>query len=148
MQTFLPYPDFFESAICLDYRRLGKQRVEAAQLLTSLGVTVPGLNTKANKKGGWLNHPARIMWIGHEMALAHYMNVMIQEWGERGYNNNMRLIDTGSTFTMPTWVGNPAVHASHRANLLRKDPGFYGKYGWQESPEIPYFWPRTKLSLE
>jgi hypothetical protein len=40
--------------------------------------------------------------------------------------------------------GNPEVHSSHRANLLRKDPNFYGKYGWQESPEIPYFWPITK----
>ena len=28
MQTFLPYPDFKQSAACLDYSRLGKQRVE------------------------------------------------------------------------------------------------------------------------
>ena len=33
MQTFLPYPDFVKSAQCLDYRRLGKQRVEAKQIL-------------------------------------------------------------------------------------------------------------------
>lgn len=29
MQTFLPYPDFKKSAQCLDYRRLGKQRVDS-----------------------------------------------------------------------------------------------------------------------
>ena len=28
MQTFLPYKDFGKTAKCLDYRRLGKQRVE------------------------------------------------------------------------------------------------------------------------
>jgi len=32
VQTFLPYPDFKKSAECLDFRRLGKQRVD--QLLT------------------------------------------------------------------------------------------------------------------
>jgi hypothetical protein len=144
MQTFLPYPDFSASAKCLDYRRLGKQRVEAAQLLVSLDITVPGLNTKPNRKQGWKNHPARVMWIGHELALADYMNVMIQEWRARGYNNQMQLIDTSIGYTLPSWFGNPEVHSSHRANLLRKDPNFYGKYGWQESPEIPYFWPITK----
>ncbi len=33
MQTFLPYQDFTETAKCLDYRRLGKQRVEAKRIL-------------------------------------------------------------------------------------------------------------------
>ena len=33
MQTFLPHRDFEQSAKCLDMKRLGKQRVEAYQLL-------------------------------------------------------------------------------------------------------------------
>ena len=36
MQTFLPYPDFRESLESLDYKRLGKQRVEALQLVKSI----------------------------------------------------------------------------------------------------------------
>ena len=36
MQTFLPYPDFAASAAALDDRRLGKQRVEALQVLRAL----------------------------------------------------------------------------------------------------------------
>ena len=32
MQTFLPYADFQRSAQVLDYKRLGKQRVEALQI--------------------------------------------------------------------------------------------------------------------
>ncbi|CAM5346647.1 Cytoplasmic protein OS=Streptomyces chartreusis OX=1969 GN=CP983_00565 PE=4 SV=1 [Streptomyces chartreusis] len=31
MQTFLPHPDFRQTALLLDRRRLGKQRVEALQ---------------------------------------------------------------------------------------------------------------------
>jgi len=38
MQTFLPYADFKESAQCLDYRRLGKQRVEAKQIHRMEGI--------------------------------------------------------------------------------------------------------------
>lgn len=36
MQTFLPYPSFIKSAQCLDNKRLGKQRVEAYQILQIL----------------------------------------------------------------------------------------------------------------
>ena len=31
MQTFMPYADIEKSLKCLDYKRLGKQRVEAMQ---------------------------------------------------------------------------------------------------------------------
>ena len=36
MQTFLPVADFVESAKMLDYKRLGKQRVEGMQLLNAM----------------------------------------------------------------------------------------------------------------
>lgn len=50
MQTFLPYTDPEKCARVLDNKRLGKQRVEAIQILNVLlGVT----QTK-----GWRNHPA------------------------------------------------------------------------------------------
>ena len=50
MQTFLPYPDFLDSAQCLDYRRLGKQRVEAMQ--------IHNIVSGKRSTGGWINHPA------------------------------------------------------------------------------------------
>jgi len=58
MQTFLPYTDFIQSAKCLDYRRLGKQRLEAKTILNIL------LNETT--KAGWRNHPAVLMWSSHE----------------------------------------------------------------------------------
>lgn len=136
MQTFLPVPDFAETARILDYRRLGKQRVEAYQILNIL--------TGKTDKPGWKNHPAVKMWKGHEAALQRYMNRMIDEWIRRGYKNTMisnPCADIVLPGDMPSWIGDPAFHAAHRSNLLRKDPVYYGKFGWTESPDLPYIWP-------
>jgi hypothetical protein len=39
VQTFLPYSDYATSARVLDYRRLGKQRVETKQILLAMNKT-------------------------------------------------------------------------------------------------------------
>lgn len=55
MQTFLPYESYDDSAESLDYRRLGKQRVETLQILmTLLGVKVG--NTTLEEKNGQYRH--------------------------------------------------------------------------------------------
>ena len=81
MQTFLPYSDFEKSAKVLDYRRLGKQRVEGYQIMKAL------LNLTESK--AWRNHPATAMWRGHEGALALYCKTMCEEWIRRGYNDSL-----------------------------------------------------------
>ena len=130
MQTFLPYPDFKKSLVCLDYRRAGKQRVEAMQIY----------NTITGKSNGWSSHPIVKMWRGYERALALYHNIAIDEWISRGYNNNMEKIVIRGKIVYPKWLGNSDFHASHRSNLLRKDPKFYGQYGWKEPHDLPYVW--------
>ena len=138
MQTFLPYPDFKKSASCLDYKRLGKQRVEGLQILNAIqGETT--LKGKTYK--GWINHPATIMWKQFPQALMLYTNTMINEWEERGYNNSMKRYKIPLRIKMPLWLGNTELHASHRSNLLRKDKLFYAQYGWNESEHLPYVWP-------
>lgn len=130
MQTFLPYPDLRASAQCLDPKRLGKQRVEAYQILRTLqGITQ-----------GWRNHPAVRMWRGYEAALGAYMNACIDAWVALGFRNSIPKARV-SRYKLPPWFGDPAFHASHRANLLRKDPAFYSRYGWAEDPAAPYVWP-------
>lgn len=42
---------------------------------------------------------------------------------------------------MPPWLGRESFHASHRANLLRKDADWYSSFGWADSPLLPYEWP-------
>ncbi|MFA5234796.1 MAG: pyrimidine dimer DNA glycosylase/endonuclease V [Sulfurimonas sp.] len=130
LQTFLPYPDLKQSAMCLDWQRLNKQRLESMQIVDTL---------RCGSK--WKSHPAVRMWAGYELALETYMNCCIQEWIRRGYRNNMKLANVPTKVQLPPWFGNPTFHSSHRSNLLRKYPEWYGKYGWTESPDLPYFWP-------
>jgi hypothetical protein len=139
MQTFLPYADLQESVRVLDYRRLGKQRVETFQVLNILLDRTP---TK-----GWRNHPVTVMWTGYESALQLYQNYTIQEWISRGYKNTMLLeeidIDIDSV-VMPPWFGLEEFHRSHRSNLLRKDYEYYSQY-FDEDPNLPYYWPAKEV---
>ena len=135
MQTFLPYENFRKSFKVLDYRRLGKQRVEAHQVLN---VLMGRTETK-----GWVNHPITRMWDGYEPALQLYFNLCVEEWVNRGYNNNMLLEDITEPIIYPDWLGNERFHSSHRANLLRKDYDYYSQYGWLENSELPYVWLDT-----
>lgn len=145
MQTFLPYSDFVLTAKALDWKRLGKQRVEAMQILNTLDSIEKGITHVITKSGklrklGWVNHPAVTMWRGHEDALKFYMNVMIMEWIDRGYNNTMKMQWYDTDFKMPEWLGKPELHSSHRSNLLRKDLEFYSQYNWPEDATQGYLW--------
>lgn len=137
LQTFLPYPSFIESAAVLDYKRLGKQRVEAKQILKAL----------RGEMKGWRNHPATRMWVGHEGALCSYGAVMCYEWwDERGHKDSLlgyflRMQMDYNSLELPPWIGDEAVHISHRSNLIRKYPEWYGHL-WPDVPDdLPYIWP-------
>src|SRR5210317_2524433 len=131
MQTFIPYTDFDLCARALDYRRLGKQRVECKQILNAI----------ERGSGGWANHPATRMWRGYEPALRQYMRAIILEWTARGYKNNME-IPNPEDYELPPWWGREEIHASHRSALLEKDFEFYyGKWSWEDEPKLAYVWP-------
>ncbi len=130
MQTFLPYADFRTSLEVLDTKRLGKQRVEAMQLVRVL----------ERGSGAWYNHPAAKMWRGCVPALKLYHDIAIRVWKERGYKNTM-IEYNEECWEFPDWVGNEEFHTSHRSNLLRKDPVHYGQFGWKEAPDLEYVWP-------
>jgi hypothetical protein len=136
MQTFLPHPNIKKSLESLDSRRLGKQRVEAHQILNIL------LNRTKTK--GWRNHPAVIMWRGYENALKIYFNEAVKIWISRGYKNNIKLEIIRGKIIFPKWFGNKDFHASHRSNLLRKNKKHYSKFNWSEPENLPYLWPAKK----
>lgn len=144
MQTFLPYESFTESAKSLDYRRLGKQRVEAWQILRNLvGLT--------GNKGGWSNHPAVLMWRGSEEQLTDYALTFCAEWIRQGYNDTLtaKINDLRNDYyssskwglAVPEWLGDDRLHTSHKSNLIRKLPDYYGPMWPDISSELPYYWP-------
>lgn len=135
MQTFLPYSEFSKTADSLDYRRLGKQRVEAFQIINVL--------TNVQKTAGWRNHPAVKMWENNIDALKLYHNEIIKGWLRRGYRNNMNLYEVVENPEMPWWMGNEDMHRSHRARLIVKLPDYYEKQ-WPADKgfnEGRYWWP-------
>ncbi|TDO47993.1 hypothetical protein EV643_108310 [Kribbella sp. VKM Ac-2527] len=150
MQSFLPFPDFADSAAVLDPRRLGKQRVEALQILR--GLTVQGY--------GWRHHPAVKMWAGYEEALVRYGLEICRAWTAQGRADTCQVTllrdladvcevrdvrtqsDLGEAGDLPPWLGDDALHASHRSALLRKDPEYYG-WLFNDPPNLPYVWPSS-----
>lgn len=137
MQTFLPYASFTKSAKALDNKRLGKQRVEALQILNAL----------AGMSKGWVNHPATRMWRGHEVYLAMYGHIICQEWTGRGFQDTCKdkIVEVSLRFSAntnpPPWLGDRRLHISHQSNLVRKDPVFYGPQFIDIPPDLPYYWP-------
>lgn len=165
MNTFLPYESFIKSAQCLDYKRLGKQRVEAWQIYLALQkgeFTICSkcqgtgfgniIEIECNKckgigkiKTAWYNHPIVQMWKGYEGDLLFYGLTMCMEWRKRGYIDNLaiRFIKEFKKvkFTgLPKWLGNRKFHSAMRSNLLRKDKKYYSKFGWKEKDNLPYYW--------
>ena len=143
MQTFMPYANYKSSLLTLDFSRLGNQIWrEGKGLLTSLLVT---------KRGRW---PALEMWRGHERALADYCRIGAMVMDQRGwYRPEVRarwhayfedlmfgLPDTGP----PAWIGDQAVHDSHKSALMRKNPEWYGQFGWAVPHDLEYVWPKAK----
>ena len=148
MQTFLPYPDFAASAAVLDDRRLGKQRVEALQILRA--VTRPTY--------GWKHHPAVRMWMGYPEAVAAYGLAMCDEWLRRGYADTCAVTiradlaevgllppcgqaELARVGKLPDWLGDGRLHRSHQAALVRKDPAYYQRLFPDADRALPYFWP-------
>ena len=121
MQTFLPYKSFVKSLNCLDNKRLGKQRVEAMQILNAitqgpeaLFKTVPKVANNGDVRfirkilwhqeipetlpighyimpTPWYNHPTVKMWKDHANELAFYHDCAIFIWVSRGFKNTMKL---------------------------------------------------------
>lgn len=139
MQTFLPYRGFVGSAVVLDNKRLGKQRVEVIQIAKSLLFC-----------GAWGNHPATKMWRGSFRALCDYGLIITNEWKNRGFQDTcyekILMLQRfgeflGKKYTLPSWLGDEQFHLAHRSNLIRKVPEIYGKL-WPDVPNnLPYVWP-------
>lgn len=151
MQTFLPLPSFDASAAVLDVRRLGKQRVEAVQVLR--GLTVPGY--------GWRRHPAVRMWAGYEEALVRYgleicgvwiaegradtcAVTLVRDFGAWQPGGALRTLEQlAADGDLPPWLGAPDFHRSHQSALVRKDPAFYREHFPGVPDDLPYVWPRS-----
>lgn len=151
MQTFLPYPDFARSVALLDSKRLGKQRVETYQVLKAFK-GLGGLH------GGWSRHPAARMWWGYDLALLRYQEATIDEWRSRGFNDTcwdkslalftaeeLKRYKAGD-YAIPSWIGDPKLHETHRSILSQKAPALYQQlFAGDTRQGLAYIWPGPSL---
>lgn len=139
MQTFMPFESYAASAACLDDKRLGKQRVEAFQI-------VKALRGDYNDSGAWVNHPATKMWQGHIAELCRYGMVMCWEWTNRGFDDSLvtQFVNLCQEYAnkeqtvRPWWIDDQLLLMTHRSNLVRKAPEFYS---FNVPNNMPYVWP-------
>jgi hypothetical protein len=132
----------------LDQQRLGKQRVEAAQILEVL-LNEPFLPKNLlslvpfdYSNSQWRNHPVIQMWRGHEEWLKLYLACAIGEWCSRGYSNTIQIpLHNAGEQIPPPWLGKEEFHRSHRSNLVRKFPLHYRQFWPNEDATLPYYWP-------
>ena len=146
MMTFRPYADHEQSARVLDDKRLGKQRLEAYQIMGAMMAPLTG------EVGGWTNHPVVQMWGGrpnpyidhacgelHLRDLLEYYYAIRNEWRRRGFKHQMEykvlpfVFMASHTLNLPVIAKHPLPwekpqEARHKLILYRKDPEFYGKY--------------------
>jgi len=160
MQTFLPYADFELSAKVLDSKRLGKQRIEARDVLyiisrledqenldwLPVSLNFPLSKEELRERGDKIfrmfkNHPCCRMWLGHKEALVLYYDTVVREWKRRGYKHTLKLFRAKKNPPMPWWIGYEPFHLSHQSNLLRKNPSHYGQFFPSVPSNLAYVWP-------
>lgn len=122
MQTFLTHDNYLDTAKILDYKRLGKQRVEAYQIFKAL-------RGDYHRSKGWINHPATAMWRGFEYQLALYGLTISQEFLDRGYNGQ-RMVEIFTQLATQAFAQdkqNPPWWVQSKLLQKHTNPIYYGK---------------------
>ena len=111
--------------------------------------------TDGTRATPWYGHPAARMWAGYEAALAEYGRSCVAAWVWRSgailSHRSSRETFAGAAGQpiAPPWLGAERLHASHQANLLRKDHAHYIEHvdpallpmSAADVAQYPYHWP-------
>ena len=176
MKTFVPFsgstPEegILRSLLCLDDKRLGKQRVETYQIWKMVrGLPFDNTKRPANHASlqpmAWSRHPAVAQWMGYADALALYLLVSLRLWGGRLSPNTGRPYSnegmqgnvdrwrieftekepgvrvTFANTAFPPWWGDVRIHDSDKAILYRKDKNYYAAFRPYALVYEQYCWP-------
>lgn len=139
MQVFMPYKSIIESVRCLDYRRLGKQRIEIKYMLEML-------------YGMWAyrKHPVVEMWEDYYVFLEIIYSASVREWISRGHTNTLPIeleFVTGPV-VLPPWLEDYTYQ--YKGLLLYKDYDYYSKKfdNPEDIPRIPKIPYLTKAEIK
>ena len=136
MQGWILSYDFYQSANCLDDRRLLANIYENIHGLASL----VGLNDKLiNPKRSVKNHPNIKRWDGYIQAYINYIHRHLMSWDDRypikdtsiNLNNMIYIMEQINVFPLvidliPKWITDELIQ-EHKQILLQKDYKFYSQ---------------------
>lgn len=151
MQTFLTHDMFRETASILDRQRLGKQRLEAWQIIKINNKHADNQSLILPSPVGYEHHPAVKMWRGYSNLLCLYGMRMCMEWKTRRYQDNLHDLFLQEShkheFIIPPWWTDPEektlIISSHRGLLVVKDPVYYNKIFPDAKPVAKAYYPRN-----
>jgi hypothetical protein len=115
MQIFLPYKDVFETAKCLDPKRLSKQIIECGQILDAIDGTGKG----------WFNHPIVKMYEDHYVWVLKYKEVL-ELFRKRVYDV-AAIISAEALGITPYFITDDYCDQMKR-RLYTKDPEHYAQF--------------------
>ena len=95
--------------------------------------------------------------MGYVPALTLYGLAMVDEWVRRGGADSTRsnILEFApevaepdrSNMPMPPWLGDPALHRSHRSRLISKAPDVYRNMFPGTPADLDYVWPEPEKVL-
>lgn len=151
MMTWLTRLSFFDTADDLNNSHLALQVRHGYHLVRHVRYGQQPEDPGFNKLEP--TNPVLRMWAGYERALSVYALCMSATLTHRGFVMTDHIsIDLSSMefddFELPIWWGDTDVLRSHRSNLARRWPKFYGSK-WRGTPEsMPYIFPFADGSQE
>ncbi len=101
------------------------------------------------------------MWAGYEEALVRYGLDVCRVWREYGHQDGCAATlvaglaaarpgavvrgqaELAAAGELPPWLGDEALHRSHRSALVRKDPDRYAPLFPGVPDDLPYVWPAS-----
>lgn len=149
--TWLPLPSFKETALLLSDEDLKMQRYHALAVLEALHQIENSKLPNSLHAADCRN--AALMWSRYETQLAEYGLEICEEYGIRTrrqddlYEEIAKHLEwsVGEDTPMgkPEWFGDPRIHESHQAALVRKDPEFYRPIFPDVETDLSLVWALT-----
>ena len=130
MQIFLPYKDIFETAKCLDNRRLNKQITECNQILDAID------GAKA-----WCNHPITKMYKEHFYWVLKYKEIL--ELFYKKVIDVAAIISQEALEITPYFITDDYCDQMKR-RLYTKDPIYYKQFESYGTSDVNWYFVEGK----
>lgn len=162
MQTFLTSDYHYETACCLDNKRLNKQIIECYQIIR---IIMRKIGILDDGKKGWLNHPVLKFWQAENgkwciFQLEQYIRTMIRRYEEifkKQHSISSKLDEmmeyikeNPNENILECWANikwSSKVYDTMASNLIRKNENHYKKFFPNHKPIEGYVWEKPYLIM-